>query len=173
MLVPRRITANLVRVAAVREETSCGVALEFTPTSRNAKDVDRVDEFADLGPELTLESSHGLATILRLLKAARLTAPRPLESWLGQPELAAERLDNARGGAFALEIVGRTRMRFTAWTEEDTVEISNVADVQSDAEAFLVRRVGHRMPVRIPREVVVRHETDHERWFEITTIERA
>ena len=173
MLVPRRITANLVRVAAVHDETNCGVALEFTPTSRNAKDVDRVDEFADLGPELTLESSHGLATVLRVMKAARFAAPRPATSWLGHPELVAKRLGKAIGHAFALDIVGRTRMRFTAWTEEDTVEISNVADVQSDAEAFLVRRVGHRMPVRIPREVVVRHETRHERWFEIATIERA
>ena len=172
MSVPRRITANLAQVHAVRDDAGCGVALQFAPTSRNARDVDHVDEFADLGPELTLASSRGIGTVLRVLRVARLSAPRPPGSWLGEPGLATDRLQSAIGRPFALEVVPRFRIRFTAWTEEETIEVSNVADVLSDESAFLVRRLGHRIPLRVPREVVVRHETGRERWFQITGIER-
>ena len=172
MSVPRRITASLSHVRTVRDDAGCGVALQFAPSSRNARDVESVDEFADLGPELTLSSSRGLATLLRVLRVARLSAPRPPGSWLGEPELATRRLQAAIGRSFALEVVPRVRLKFTAWTEEDTVEVSNVADVQSDESGFLVRRVGHRIPIRVPRELVVRHETGRERWFQITAIER-
>jgi hypothetical protein len=173
MAAPRRITANLAEARPVREAETCGVALRFMPTSRNAKDVDWVDEFADLGPEMTLESSHGLGTLLRVMRVARIAAPRPAESFLGHPEQATQRLVAALGHPFALTIVPRSRIRFRAWTEEETVEIDHVVEVLSDETAFLVRRIGHRMPVRVPREGVVRHENLREAWFQIVDIERA
>lgn len=173
MAAPRRITAELSRALAVRDAEGCGVALEFLPTSRNARPVERVDAFADLGPGLTLASAHGIGTLLRVFRAARLAVPRPPERWLDHPERAAEPLQGALGRAFALAVVPRTRIRFTAWTEDGTLEIGHVALVEQDPSAFLVRRIGHRPPVRVPRETVVRHETRNERWLQITDIERA
>ena len=173
MAATRRITANFTRAEAVRGKAGCGIALFFTPTSRNARDVGSVEDYADLGPELTLESSHGLGTLLRVMRATRVAAPKPARLMLGEPVATAERLAAGYGHAVTLEIAARSRILFRAWTDEDTVEIDDVVEVLSDESAYLVARAGHRMPVRVPRSSVVRHETVREPWFQILTIERA
>ena len=173
MAATRRITANFTRAEAVHEKAACGVALYFTPTSRGARDVGGVEDYADLGPELTLASSHGLGTLLRLMRATRVAAPKPAQSMLGEPTATAAKLAPGVGHAVALEIVPRNRILFRAWTEEDAIEIDNVVEVLSDETAYLIARVGHRMPVRILRSSVVRHETVREPWFQIVGIERA
>jgi len=173
MAATRRITAELHRVEAVRSADRCGVVLTFLPTSRGARDIDRIDVFAALGPGLTLASADGVGTMLRVARAARVSAPKAPEAWIDRPDRAAERLAPAVDRAFALDVVRRLRLRFVAWCEDDTIEIERVLDVREDEDAFHIRCVGAHVPIRIPRANVVRHETVREIWYQVTWIERA
>ncbi len=173
MAATRRITADLHRVEAIAHPNTCGVALSFLPTSRNAREIDLVDVFAPLGPGLTLESTDGVGTVMRVARAGRVSAPKSPEEWIDQPEQAAQRLSAAIGRSFALDITPRLRLRFLAWTEDEPIELEHVLDVHEDDDAFFVRCVGARLPVRIPRANVVRHETRRETWYQVSWIERA
>jgi hypothetical protein len=64
-------------------------------------------------------------------------------------------------------------MRFTAWTESGVETVDDVTEVLEAPDAYLVMRRSGRFPVRVPRENVVRQQTELERWYEVTDIERA
>ena len=173
MAASRRITADLHRVEALQHPSVCGVALSFLPTSRNAREIDTVDVFAPLGPEHTLESADGVSTVVRVARAARVAVPREPEAWIDRPVEAADRLQAAVGKSFALDVTPRLRLRFLAWTEDEPIELNHVLDVHEDDDAFFIRCAGSRLPVRVPRAEVVRHETRRETWYQVSWIERA
>ncbi len=164
------------RLAAVFEEVEPisdppALRLAFRPTGPRAPE-ERVEDRADLDAALSLESAMGIGKVLRLLRAARLVAPRDASVLLGDPERAAALLSRALGTAVMLDVRTRATVRFTAWTDQGVESIPDVADVMEDASGFLVRRRGHRLPVRIPRDQVVRQQTRTERWLEVVSIER-
>ena len=64
-------------------------------------------------------------------------------------------------------------MRFTVWTESGVESVSDVAEVLEDESAYLILRLGGRLPLRLPRERVVRQRTESETWYEVMSIERA
>ena len=66
----------------------------------------------------------------------------------------------------------RATVRFTVWTDDGVESVSDVLDVREDESSFLVHRLRGRLPVRVPREAVVRRETSRETWLEVTAIER-
>jgi hypothetical protein len=171
MAAPRRIQAVFLSARAVREEPLCGVDLLFRPTSRGVEESE-VHDWADLGPEHTLEAARGLGMLIRLLRAVRLASPRPAEVWLGQPEDVAARLATATSTPVVLEVEPRFRLHFTAWTEDETIEVPDVREVESDDTGFLVRRIGGGLPVRVPRDAVLRHRTERRRWLQVVGIER-
>jgi hypothetical protein len=148
------------------------VWLHFRATGPRAPEAP-LEDFADLGPGWTLASAAGLGRVLRVLRAARRASPAVPEGLLGRPERAARLLRPAVGAALRLHVQPRSTLRFTVWTEAGIDTVDGVLDVLEDETAFLVRRSGPHLPLRVPRERVVRSATRREHWLEITGIERA
>jgi hypothetical protein len=168
MRPPRRILAVIERARAVRDAEHCGVAFSYRPVARRTLELPILD-FADLRPGDHVESALGLARLLRLLRAARISGAG---SWLGEPEAAVRAISPAIGREFRLEVVQRSRVHFEAWTEDGKVAVADVADISSDETAFLVRRVGPHAPVRVARSEVVRRNTTLERWLQVRSVVR-
>lgn len=149
-----------------------GVFLGFRPI-RTRLEVDHIEDFADLGPEMCVPAVAGLGKVLRILRAARLAVPRAKEAFLGEPQLAADKLERAFGSSLSLKLRDRSRVRFTAWTEDGVETINDVAEVIEAPDAYFVTRRSGRFPVRVPRSAVIRQVTECERWFEVVDIQRA
>ena len=110
---------------------------------------------------------------VRLLRAARIAAPRDPLGLVGREDHAATLLLRAVGTEVRLTLRPRTRVRFLAWTEQGVETVHDVEDVILEDDAFLVRRFRGRFPLRFPRSSLIRHRTESERWHEILDIERA
>jgi hypothetical protein len=172
MRSPRRLGATFTDLDVVREPGREGLDLGFRP-DRPRGGEGRIEDFADLGPALTVPAVEGLGKVLRLLRAARRIPPRDPLALVGQAERAAGLLEPALGIAVVLEVRPRSRLRFTAWTDSGVETVRDVADVvEADDDYFVLRRDG-RFPVRLPRHSVVRRSTELERWYEILDIRRA
>jgi hypothetical protein len=134
---------------------------------------DRIEDLAALGPELDLASVRGVGKVLRLLRAARLAVPDDPRRLLGRVHATCVRLERALGTPVMLHLRSRVRVRFRAWTETGVEEVENVAEVVEETDAYWVRRHGGLLPVRLPRNQIVRTLTERETWFEVLHIERA
>lgn len=168
----RRLGATFTDLDLVREPGREGLDLGFR-LGRPRSGEDRIQDFADLGPALTIPAVEGLGKVLRILRAARRIPPPDPLALVGQAEHAAELLEPALGIAVVLEVRPRSRLRFTAWTESGVHTVHDVADVVEAADDYFVLRRGDRVPVRLPRHSVVRRSTELERWYEILDIRRA
>lgn len=168
----RVVRAVFTDVRPVSEPDAVGVFLGFRPI-RTRLDIDHIEDFADLGPELCVPAVAGLGKVLRILRAARIVAPSDKEAFLGEPSLAAESLERAFGASLSLKLRDRSRIRFTAWTEDGIETIEDVAEVIEAEDAYFVTRHAGRFPIRVPRASVLRQQTECERWFEIVDIQRA
>ncbi len=167
----RQVGALLAQVEPLRESGRQGLRLGFRP-AHGRLGTDRIEDVADLGPELTVASVAGLGKVLRLLRAARLARPRDPHTLLGDEEGAARLLERARGTRLRLGLRSRSRLRFVAWTESGVEAVNDVAEVIESPLAWLVRRRNGRFPVLVSRAAVVRHRTETERWYEVVEIER-
>lgn len=168
----RRIQARFADAEAVQGETGVGVLLGFQP-ERSRIVVDRIEDYADLGPALTVPAVDGLGKVLRILRAGRVAAPAEPLVLVGGQERAAALLRRAVGTLMRLELRSRVRVRFTAWTDEGVEVIDDVADVREFDDAYYVLRRHGRFPVRFERSAVVRQRTKAHRWHEIVGLERA
>ena len=148
-----------------------GVELRFHPL-RNHLGVDHFEEFAAIGPELCIPAVSGIGKILRILRAARISAPRDEVELLGQQDRVQGLLERAVGTQLALGLRPRTRIRFDAWTEEGHVAFADIQEVVELPSEYLVIHKRGRFPTRLPRDSVLRQQTDCERWFEVVEIER-
>ena len=166
------LMARFSDVAAVRTEERVGVVLGFRPKTARLG-VTRVEDFADLGPALTIPAVTGLGKVLRLLRAARIASPGTPLHLVGREQEAAALLERALGRAVRIEVRPRMRMRFQVWTEQGVETIEDVLDVREVADAWLVLRRHERIPRRFDRREVVRQHTETERWHEVLDIERA
>lgn len=166
----RRVSAVLDRVAPVDDDAELGVELGFLPL--RGRVVERIDDFADLDPALTVAAVDGLGKVLRILRAARIAYPEDPLALVGDATRAAGLLERALGTTLSLEVRPRSRLRFTAWTETGVETVEHVSDVLVSDEAYLVLRRGGRFPVRVPRDSVVRRVTETERWLEVVGVER-
>ncbi len=169
---PRRVVARFDHVAPVAEDERLGVELGFRVASPRFG-ADRIDDFAQLGPELTVPVVQGIGKVLRILRAARIAAPRESFALAGRVEEALGLLERALGRDFALEVKPRSRVRFTAWTESGVETVDDVSDVVESDQGYLVTRRGGRFPLRFERAAVVRRQTETRRWFELVGVERA
>jgi hypothetical protein len=172
----RHVSAVLTRAVAHRaassdetEPDTVGVALRYQPT-RSRTIVDPIDDFVDLGPDYCIPSVAGLGKVLRILRAARIAAPEEPEVLLGDEEGAAALLARAVGTDLVLELLPRSTVRFVAWTDEGVETIDGVKDVLETPEAFVVLR-NAGLPVRLPRERVIRQQREAVRTFEVVGID--
>jgi len=178
MVAPRRLLARLEEATATppadpgNPESVSGIALVFHAEGGHHP-VGRIDDFACLDAAFSVESALGIGKVLRLLRAARIAPPRSVDSLRGDPTRAAALLERALGTSVRLEVRSRFRVRFTVWTESGVESVSDVAEVLEDESAYLILRLGGRLPLRLPRERVVRQRTESETWYEVMSIERA
>jgi hypothetical protein len=172
MASPVRTTARLSGVTPLRADGRTGVTLSFHP--RNSRlGLAQIDDWADLGPELSIPVISGVGKVLRVLRAARIAAPPNPLDLLGREDRAARLLARAVGTALRLALRRRSRLRFMAWTERGVETVSDVAEVREYADAFLILRSGGRFPVRFERCDVIRQRKEFESWYEVLDIERA
>jgi hypothetical protein len=174
MNVERRIEARLVDAHPLIGAERQGVLLVFEPISARTAavlGVPQIDDFADLGPELTIPAVSGIGKVLRTLRAGRIAAPEP-HLLLGRARHTASLLARARSAPVALRVRPRVATRFVAWTETGVHRVEDVADVFEYPDAWIVTpRRGH--PVRIERAGVARQLTESQPWWEVVAIERS
>ncbi|MCZ6463093.1 MAG: hypothetical protein O7A09_02060 [Proteobacteria bacterium] len=168
----QRVRATFTGVVPLRGEGGSGVLLSFRPVYARI-DVERIDDFAYLGPDLELPAVDGLGKVFRILRAARIAVPGKPMDWVDRERELTAFLERAVGTNLLLQLRPRSRMRFTAWTESGVETVEDVIDVLEAPDAYLVIRRRGRYPVRIPRSSVVRQHTECERWYEVLDIERA
>jgi hypothetical protein len=167
----QRIRARFTEATPLRANGGVGVSLRFRPDLARPG-LDRVDDFADLGPALTVPAVAGLGKVLRILRAARIAAPLQPLDLVGHEEAAAALLARAVGTPLRLEVRPRFRMRFAVWTEQGVEVVDDVLDLREEVDAYVVRRRDARVPVRFDRRSVVRQRTESEHWHEVLDIER-
>jgi hypothetical protein len=167
-----RVRAVLRSVSPTLVKGHPALRLGFEPTPGRGLP-DRIEDLAALGPELDLASVRGVGKVLRLLRAARLSAPDDPRLLLGRVHATCVQLERALGTAVMLHLRSRVRVRFRAWTESGVEEVEDVAEVVEESDAYWVRRQGGMLPVRLPRNQIVRTLTDRETCFEVLHIERA
>ncbi len=172
MPADRAVRAVFTDARPVSGPDEVGLFLGFRPI-RTRLDIDHIEDFADLGPDLCVPSVAGLGKVLRILRAARLAVPSDKEAFLGEPIMVAEKLERAFGTNLSLKLRERSRIRFTAWTEDGVETIHHVAEVVEAPDAYFVTRHSGRFPVRVPRSTLLRQSTECERWFEVVDIQRA
>jgi hypothetical protein len=172
MVTRRRTYARFTTATPVSRDGGVGVILGFRPERTRTVD-GPIEDYADLGPALTVPAVAGLGKVLRLLRAARIAAPAEPLHLVGRHEAASDLLARAVGVAVRLEVEARVRQRFVAWTEAGVTTVDDVAEVREYDDAFFVVRRRGRYPVRIERATLLRHRTETERWHEVMEIERA
>ena len=105
------------------------------------------------------------------MRAARIAPPEDPSALLGDERRAAALLARAVGTDLVLDLQSRSSVRFVAWTEDGVETINDVHEVVETPDAWVVfRRLG-RLPVRVPRELVVRQTTEAQRWYEVVGID--
>lgn len=167
-----RTTARLSGVTPLRAEGRTGVTLSFHPRSTRLG-LAQIDDWADLGPELSIPAIGGVGKVLRVLRAARIAAPSNPFDLVGREDRAAQLLARAVGTALRLALRRRSVLRFLAWTERGVETVNDVAEVKEYDDAFLILRSGGRPPVRLERRDVIRQRKEFESWYEVLDIERA
>ena len=170
--VERRIEACFSHALPLVGAERQGVLLVFEPISARTAatlEVSQIDDFADLGPELTVPAVRGIGKVLRTLRAGRIAAPKP-HALLGRARHAASLLARAKHARVALRVRPRVATRFVAWTESGVQSVEDVVDVFEYPDAWIVApRRGH--PVRIERAGVARQLTETQPWWQVVAIE--
>ncbi len=166
----RTIARFLEARREVRDER-VGVLLCFEPLTGRLG-TGRIEDWAELGPDLSVEAVEGIGKVLRLLRVARIKVAARAEELIGRSDEIEALLGRAVGTELRLVLRKRSVLHFLAWTENGLVKIENISEVEELEDAFVVRPRGARFPKRIPREGVIRQKTECERWLEIVEIRR-
>jgi hypothetical protein len=167
----RNLQVAFLQAEPCTQGDAAGALLAFRP-ERARLGVDRIEDFAELGPALTIPAVAGLGKVLRILRAARVVVPRDPLSLVGETAQVLSLLARAEGTRLLLSVRRRSRRSFVAWTEAGVEVVPDVADVIEGEDEYLVLRRGQRVPVRLPRAAVSRQQTRMERWYEVLGIER-
>ncbi len=171
MLGSRTLQAVYLGAEPFEKDGTFGLLLCFRPL-RARIDADRIEDPAELGPELTIPAVAGIGKVLRILRAAKIAAPEDGVSLLGDRARIERLLARAEGTRLVLTLLRRTRVRYVAWTEAGVETVEDVADVIEGEDETLVLRRGERLPVRFRREELSRGQTEREAWYQVLEIDR-
>ncbi len=172
MARPRQIDCIFEAARPLTDDGRIGVRLEFRVNQLRV-DADTIEDKAELGPDLSISAVDGIGKVMRILRAARISAPRELLDWVGEVDMAIALLTRARGTRVKLAVRARSDISFVAWTEAGVETVKNVADVRELGNAYVIERQGGGFPVLVPRDGLVRHSTEAERWYEVLDIRPA
>ncbi len=171
MVGRHRIQAAFTSVEPLRQQDDLGVILRFEPLhSRTITET--IEDFADLSSDQEIAAVSGVAKVMRLLRVARIAAPRERESYLGKPEEIATLLDRAIGVRVVLELRRRSRIHFNAWTEHGVETLRDVKEVVEAQDGYLVIPRGEHFATFFARKDLVRQKTEVENWYEVIAIHR-
>jgi hypothetical protein len=164
----------IARFAAARLETRNdvpGVLLVYA-VERPRPQLERVEDFAPLGPPGAVAAVAGCGRVRRLLRSARLALPRAAGDPFASPDALCALLERGVGTRVVLSLRPRSAFVFVAWTETGIESIPGVSQVLDDDDAWVVLRHGWA-PVRVRRQHVVRQRLECQRWWEVAGIEAA
>lgn len=169
-----QVVHTLARFVSARPDVrndSPGVVLDYA-VERPRPQLERVEDFAPLGPPGAVAAVAGCGRVRRLLRAARIALPRAAGDPFASPDALCALLERATGTRVALALRPRSAFVFVAWTETGIESISDVSQVLQDDDAWVVLRHG-RPPVRVSRQHVVRQRVECQRWWEVLGVEAA
>ena len=130
------------------------VRVRFVPVRGTPAEI---EDLIRLGPRGELEAVHGVGRLLRILRAARIQAPRDPYALADAPGDAVSLLQRCRGAHVCLHLRRRIQRGLTVWTESGVDRIAHVMDFGEDAEGLWIRRPGGQRVLRIPRATLIRY----------------
>ncbi len=145
-----------------------GLLLRFTPRSGMAREIhDRIP----LGDASGLSTVHGVGRLLRLLRAARIRAPRDPYTLAQDRDLALDLARRCLGSPVRLRVERRLNRVLTVWTESGVHEFRNLLDFSEDSEGLSIVRRGGRNVVHVAKSELVRYEAATEEDYVVAAIE--
>jgi hypothetical protein len=159
---------NLVAVLSGVEPEGDGLLLRFTPRSGVAREI---HDHVRLGEDGQLATVQGVGRLLRLLRAARIRAPRDPYALSADPQLALHLARRCLGSPVRLRVERRLHRVLTVWTESGVHEFRDLLDFYEDDEGLNVVRRGGRNALRVPRSELVRFEATTEEDYVVASIE--
>ncbi|MEE2704435.1 MAG: hypothetical protein VX614_10485 [Myxococcota bacterium] len=130
-----------------------------------------IEDSIRLGPRGDLEAVHGVGRLLRILRSARIRAPRDPYALADAPQFALSLLQRCRGALVCLHLRRRIRRGITVWTESGVDRIPGILDFGEDVEGLWIRRLGGQSLLRIPRARLIRYATTSENSPEVISVE--
>jgi hypothetical protein len=165
----RRLVARFVEAAPQRRDASVGL----WPRRATAPATGRGPHggLGDLGPALTVPAVQGSARCCGCC-ARRVSSRRATRSGWWVERTTPPSCWDAASGTWSAPGAAAHAPALSRLTERG---VETVHDVGGDreADAWVVRRLRGRFPVRFERSAVIRQRIESERWHEIFDIERA
>lgn len=144
------------------------LVLRFAPRGGHAREIEDRVALSDHGDMGTV---HAVGRVLRLLRAARVRAPRDPYELLRDRPAALELARRCLGAPVQLRLVRRLTRVLTIWTESGVQHIRGLLDCIENPDGLSVLRRDGRATLHIPRRDLIRYETTTEEDFVITAIE--
>lgn len=167
----RRTIARFIEAVPTTRGEREGALLCFHPLTGRLG-TSRIEDWAELGPDLSIEATQGIGKALRILRVARIAVTANLEGLADDIPGLLDLLARAVGTELRLVLRPRSKLHFLAWTEEGLTKIEDISEVTLEGDAYVVKPRGVRFPRRFPRESLIRQQTDCERWLEVVEILR-
>jgi hypothetical protein len=114
---------------------------------------------------------HAVGRVLRLLRAARVRAPRDPYQLVLDRVFALDLVRRCLGAPVQLRLVRRLTRVLTIWTESGVQHIRGLLDCIETPDGLSVLRRDGRGTLHVSRRDLIRYETATEEDFVVTAIE--
>jgi len=161
---PERLEATIVDA----ETDGFFLCVRFAPVRGTPAEI---EDLIRLGPRGDLDAVHGVGRLLRILRSARIRAPRDPYALADAPHDAVSLIRRCRGARVCLHLRRRIRRGITVWTESGVDRIAGILDFGEDAEGLWIRRSGGQNLLRIPRTSLIRYSATSEKSPEVISVE--
>jgi hypothetical protein len=168
----RRVHAVFTGVKSVEQEDLVGVMLTFEPL-RSRIVTETIEDFAELGADQDVSAVSGVGKVMRILRCARISAPRTPEGYMDKPTETCALLERALNVELLLELKARSRVHFSVWTENGVETVRDVKEVVELEDGFLAVPFVSALATFFSRKDIVRQNTEVERWYDVVDIQRA
>ena len=168
----RHVHAVFTGVKPVEQEDLVGVMLIFEPL-RSRIVTETIENFAELGTDQDVSAVSGVGKVMRILRCARISAPRTPDAYMDKPVETCALLERALSVELLLELKARSRVHFSVWTENGVETVRDIKEVFELEDGFLAVPFVSTFATFFSRKDIVRQNTEVERWYDIVDIQRA